>query len=272
MLSIAELINVSGIIGDLKIHLAIGPKDDYYEPLKKFENNEFEEWQSYQTKKNFSTNYLASFITYDQDLWLFAGVYKVLDNPIYDKDIKAYHYPNIKKLDNGLELIGRLIVRYQKKARQTYRYANGVIEEMILHSIAESKVESFEFPGYKNVSIKFPDLRACIKRQEKTWETALSLSKGVYAITDQSDGKVYIGSATGSECFWGRWSSYIDSGHGGNKKLKEILKKKGFEHSDNFKFSIIESFDIESPDSFIIEREGYWKRVFLTREFGNNDN
>jgi hypothetical protein len=272
MIKIKELIEVEDIIEELKIHLAIGGGDDYYEPLKKFENDEFEEWQSWQTKKNFTKKYLASFITYDINLWMFAGVYEINDEPVYDENLNAYYYPNIKKTNRGEELIGRLIVQYEKNARQTYRHAEGVIEIMSLHSIAEEKVVSYDFPGYKNTSLKFNELRGYIDRQEKTWKTALSITKAIYAIVDSTDGKLYVGSAIGQNCLWGRWSEYIQTGHGGNKKLKALLKINGANHVENFIFTIIENFDSETPDNYVIERESYWKNAFLTRKFGNNEN
>ena len=272
MISIKELIEVKDIINDLKIHFATGPNNDYYEPLKKFENNEFDEWQKNQSKKNFTTNYLVSFITYDKDLWLFAGVYQVLEDPKYIDEYKYYYYDKIIRLQNGFDLVGRLIVEYKKIARQSYRYAAKVIDDIKLYSISEDKIISYEFPGYKNVMISFNELKIFIKKQEKTWKTALSNSKGVYAITDHNTGKIYIGSATGLDCFWQRWLNYSDTGHGGNKKLKQIIKEKGFDYTDNFYFSIIEHFTIDIPDNYIIERESYWKNVFAARKYGYNEN
>ncbi|MEI2420593.1 GIY-YIG nuclease family protein, partial [Arthrospira platensis SPKY2] len=64
-----------------------------------------------------------------------------------------------------------------------------------------------------------------IKEQEKTWKTALSSVKGVYVITDTSNGKLYIGSAYSVESIWHRWSEYTKNGHGGNKQLKALIEQ-----------------------------------------------
>ena len=60
-----------------KIHLAVGSKNRL-EPYKKFLINEFKEWQECQTMKNFSRKYIISLIYYGKHIWLFGGVYEVL--------------------------------------------------------------------------------------------------------------------------------------------------------------------------------------------------
>ena len=51
------------------------------------------------------------------------------------------------------------------------------------------------------------------------WKTALANQKGVYLITDSSNGKKYVGSATGENMIWGRWKDYIANG---NIELKSL--------------------------------------------------
>ena len=41
---------------------------------------------------------------------------------------------------------------------------------------------------------------------------------------------------------------------------------------DNFQFSILETFELGTANSEILEREKYWKKVLKTKEFGYNDN
>lgn len=96
--------------------------------------------------------------------------------------------------------------------------------------------------------------------------------RGIYVIADIETGKLYVGSATGTDCIWGRWTEYVNSGHGGNNQLKKLFKEKGKEYAVNFTFSILEVFDPDVVDSFIIERESHWKNILLTRQYGYNDN
>ena len=87
---------------------------------------------------------------------------------------------------------------------------------------------------------------------------------------------MYIGSASGnSEGIWQRWSSYakFEDPTGGNKGFRQILNDLGNTYiRENFTYSIIEIFDNKTKSEVIIEREAYWKKVFLTRIFGMNSN
>ncbi len=40
----------------------------------------------------------------------------------------------------------------------------------------------------------------------------------------------------------------------------------------DFYFSILETFNQNEDSQIIIDRENYWKEVFMTRKFGYNDN
>jgi len=84
---------------------------------------------------------------------------------------------------------------------------------------------------------------------------------------------MYVGSATGTDGIWSRWGSYIYTGHAGNKKLDNLVKEMGIEHVQKyFKFSLLESYRPSTNDDYILSREGYWKSVLLTREYGYNAN
>jgi hypothetical protein len=50
----------------------------------------------------------------------------------------------------------------------------------------------------------------------------LQNQKGVYLITDISNGKMYVGSAYGENMILGRWESYVKTYHGGNVGLKKL--------------------------------------------------
>jgi hypothetical protein len=97
--------------------------------------------------------------------------------------------------------------------------------------------------------------------------------KGVYLITDTSNGKMYVGSAYGDTGIWSRWSCYITSGHGWNVGVKEVIKKHGLDYArKNFQLSLLEIFTMKTDDQLIIDREQHWKNALLTRAFGYNKN
>ena len=88
-----------------------------------------------------------------------------------------------------------------------------------------------DFPGYDRVKLLYPQLRSILDRGKKDWIAALENQKAVYLITDINTGKLYVGSATSDYgMLLQRWRSYADNGHGGNKRLKEIVDSDGIDY------------------------------------------
>jgi hypothetical protein len=141
-----------------------------------------------------------------------------------------------------------------------------------MSEIFKDKITIIPFPGYENVNVDYNYLKTIIERNDKSWYSALKSVKGIYLITDATNGKHYVGSAYGDDALWQRWSEYIFNGHGGNKKLKKIISENSNEYKKNLRFSILEIATKKSDDTEIIRREQYWKNILLTREFGYNDN
>jgi group I intron endonuclease len=129
-----------------------------------------------------------------------------------------------------------------------------------------------DFPGYNKVLITFRQLCIIIREEITSWKAALKSVSGIYIITDTKNGKVYIGSACGEQGLWQRWATYAKNGHGGNKDLKALLKKKGAGYPKNFQFSILEVTDLNANEEHIIERENHWKNLLMSREYGYNQN
>ena len=146
------------------------------------------------------------------------------------------------------------------------------MEGFYISEILPQKLSVEEFPGYNSVSISFRKLQIIINQNIQSWYGALSNIKGVYLITDNKTGKLYVGSATGDSGIWQRWADYVKSGHGGNKDLKVLLKSKGINYRENFQYALLEIADAHSSDEYIIQRETYWKDVLRTRVFGYNSN
>lgn len=103
---------------------------------------------------------------------------------------------------------------------------------------------------------------------------ALQNQKAVYLITDRSNGKLYVGSATSDNgMLLQRWENHIDSGHGGNKELIELVNKEGIDYiKRNFQYSVLENYNAKVDDSVILERESWWKETLQSRKFGYNAN
>ena len=147
------------------------------------------------------------------------------------------------------------------------RLATSVIDECEVVQILPDTFDNDIFPGYDKVRISWDELSRVITKE--SWKTALQNQKGVYLITDVSNGKMYVGSAYGENMILGRWNSYVRIGHGGNVELKKI----NFGHiKKNFEYSILDIFKSTTDDQIIITRENWWKSVLKTREFGYNKN
>ena len=95
----------------------------------------------------------------------------------------------------------------------------------------------------------------------------------MYLITDKKTGKLYVGSATGEEMLLQRWSQYAADGHGGNKKLEELVKDEGIGYvENNFQYSILENYNGRVDDDIVRKRERWWKEVLQSRDYGYNAN
>lgn len=247
---------------EIKIHCATG-STDVFAPKKSFLNGKFKEWQEEQNQKNFERKYILSLIFWDKDEWLFAGIYESLN--VKQNDNGRFVYET-KLLDVANEFIGKTIFKFKKDFRNSYLCLENHIGNINLLEIKRDVVKQ-TFPGYDLVNVSWQDLSDVI--ESDSWKTALENQKGVYLITDKSNGKHYVGSAYGQDMILGRWRNYVQNGHGGNKDLKAL----GFDYiKENFQYSILEIFKSTTDDNTIIDRESWWKEVLMTRDFGYNKN
>lgn len=257
-------------LGKYKVHLARGAESPF--AFDAFLAGGFKEWQEYQSRRNFQCDTIISLIGLDaDDLWLFGGVYKVLG--VTNGQQPAYLYQT-ELLPDQANLIGRVIVRFQRPSRYAYIWGDKHAQNLEVLEIMRERM-SFPFPGYNKVIIDHARLKVVVRLQEPTWKSALSSVKGIYLIVDSSNGKKYVGSATGAGGIWQRWEAYAHIGHAYNRELVELLdaiKGKGVEHANNFQYSILETADSKATPEFIRARESYWKNVLLTRAFGYNAN
>jgi hypothetical protein len=252
-----------------KVHMATSPKPDN-NPLHAFFRGEFKQWQEWQNKKNFERPYILSLIYYQSNDWLYAGIYKSRSSLYYAND-EHYEY-DTELTDIRKDLIGRLVINFNKSFRASYLLLENYHHEFYVSEIMRERLSIQPFPGYENVNLDYNTLKTIIRNEDISWKTALRNIKGIYLITDTSNGKLYVGSVYGKEAFWTRWSDYVNSGHGNNIELKELLLENGETHVENFNFSILEIRSAITDDLEIQQRETHWKKVLLTRQFGYNKN
>lgn len=221
--------------------------------------------------KRFQNGELAfCFIPYDNEDWLLVNAFRVTD------DSKKLIKVDEEAMSDYKQYFGRLVITWKDRNTRNVRMKSiEKIEKLTVKTILEEPYNEVAetFPGYENINLSWEDLNRVLKL--KTWKTAFENQKGVYLITDTLTNKRYVGSAYGDEMILGRWKNYAENGHGGNKLLRELVAKEGFDYiKRNFRYSILDIYKSSVDDETIIRRESWWKEVLLTRnpDFGYNDN
>jgi hypothetical protein len=267
MIRLVDLLKLQGVaLEDYKIHLATGEGSP---PLDAYLAGTFKDWQEDQTQKNFECAMVLSLIYLGGGRWLFAGVYRVMG--VHPGQNTASKYET-QLLPGHEELIGRVIVKYKREGRASYRWGHKYGAELEVAEILESAKSIERFPGYNNVRISHSKLALLVSKEEPSWKSALSSVGGVYLIMDTLAGHAYVGSASGEGGVWQRWRAYAETGHGGNVELKALLKAEGAEYLSNFQYSMLEIADLQAPVDQMSVRENHWKEVLLSRKFGHNSN
>lgn len=230
-------------------------------------------WNTWRNSKNeFSRKYIFSLIDFypENNMWLFGGIYKVIKR----NGIPNSHSYEIEELKEYSDYVGRLKIKLEKPSRGRAFYLEHHLDKMTISEILKQPYSGEVFPGYENINHDFNILAPIFKNENSDWKAALKNVKGVYVITDKSNGMKYVGSAYGDSGIWSRWGCYIGTGHGWNDELTKLIKKEGYDYArDNFRMSLLEYRPMKADDKVIIEREGYWKEVLLSRgKFGYNKN
>ncbi|MCZ7394176.1 MAG: GIY-YIG nuclease family protein [Candidatus Methanoperedens sp.] len=259
--------------------------------LELIRNGMFDVYQSIQRNPVFNgCDAIISFLVDEYSKkTIFKGIYEVKGKKKYEltdvvKECSDVWKPDGKRIFYTLEktkylesLTDRLVIDWGGGERKWHQWYIKKKEkgEKGEKKIVEILPKGFftRFPGFLDFSLKWHDLEQIIKNEEahQDWYHALSKVKGVYLITDETDGKQYIGSAYNEKGIWGRWKNYIETKDGGNKKLIEILKANP-EKYNSFRFSILEILLYSSTKDDVIHREKRAKEKLGTRSFGLNLN
>jgi hypothetical protein len=242
-----------------------------WNPIELFKNGDIStmlsgQYWNYNKRKSYKVGQITVGLVKikpNEDFWLLFHIGQVT------KDLNilngvGYEYKNLPEYQ---KYIGRLIVKFKNKAQTMIRNAESVIDECYVSQILPDTFDNDLFPGYEKVNVSWAELRRVIEKD--AWKTALQNQKGVYLMTDISNGKMYVGSAYGEHMILGRWRAYVSTAHGGNIGLKALA----VEHiKQNFRYSILDIYKSTTEDQVIIDRESWWKDVLLSRKFGYNEN
>lgn len=252
---------------ETKVHLATWNGID--NPIDLYMAGKFDEWQRWQTRKNFERKFVISLISAPGvDRWLFAGVHKS-SVPEWIGEKNEYRY-DLAEDQRCKEMNGRLIASFHRPGRQSYLNSEKWIDEILVSEIRAEQLSIGEFPGFKAVNITKEELELIFRQSLESWRTALSNVAGVYLISDTLSGRLYVGSASGQGGIWQRWSGYAADGHGGNVELRRLLAEEGVERARKFRYSILEITDLHASQKDVLERESHWKDILMSREYGMN--
>lgn len=258
---------------DYKLHAA--RRSDDAHPLDVFVGNR-EDWlgwnRYWRIKNEFNRKFILSLIEFypENGVWLFGGIFRVLARK-WQNGPDGYEIEEVSEYAN---LIGRLKIKMPTPSRGRSFLLEKHYQNMVIHEIIREPYSGAAFPGFENIIISFHELKSIVEIQKPDWKAALSGIKGVYCIHDRSNGKKYIGSAYGESGIWSRWADYAFSGHGGNIHLRSLVNEQGLSHAmNNFQIALLEYRPASTEDRIILEREGHWKRLMLSRgDYGYNGN
>ena len=230
------------------------------------------QWLFWRTKQRyFNVGQIAiCLLKLSYDTWLLTTIKRVT------KELGVYDGVNYEgeELEEYRQYYGRVIIKYHKTAQTQGMFYSTVQKNLEVLQLLPAAFDGEEFPGYDNVRLSYMQLAAIIQRRKQSWVAALENQKAVYLITDTSNGKLYVGSATSDKgMLLARWSSYVENGHGGNKELIALVREKGLEYVQQyFQYSILENYNARIDDHVVLKRESWWKETLQSRKFGYNDN
>ena len=171
-------------------------------PLEAFLVGSWKEWQETQNQKNFECDQVLSLIHLGGARWLFAGLFAVLGvkqgnvhNP------KGYEY-STRELEGLDHLTGRAIVEFDKTFRASYLRGPKFENELVVVAIRDQRMTVGDFPGFNRVLLSYTMLCTVVRESNPSWLAALANVAGVYVITDNANGKQYVGSAYGGVGLW----------------------------------------------------------------------
>jgi len=267
MITIQELLYNRGLDKNLKIKLVRHKSKnlDLYN-LYRYDRTAFLEYQNRQGNDVFKgVDLIAVFIGESGTLARFIGVYKILSSK-KKKDNKFYY--------DSAEMIGfedlkeRVIIDWGTAAIQWQQWIKNIKEVVEI----QPGLHYQQFTDYFDFILDFQELEEIVNNKYNDWKRMLSITKGIYLISDTETGKLYVGSAYGEDGIWGRWSKYVKTkGHGDNKELKKLVKADK-DYAYKFRFSILMLLPKTITMDQAINKEKLFKRKLGTNAFGLNNN
>jgi hypothetical protein len=176
----------------------------------------------------------------------------------------------LQKSDLLADLCGRLVIDWGTGTRS---WAQNGTTANLKPVLAILERPAMPFPGFERLVLSFGDLSEVIgqPRRYAQWHTAMASVNAIYLIVDTVTGKQYVGSAYGQDGLLGRWSEYVATFHGGNKRLiEELLVDPATVR--NFQYSVLRVLPKTATIDDVVTVESLYKDKLLSKTFGLNAN
>lgn len=280
-MNLTELLRMRGFDLNNKTKL-VRHQDKKFDVQKLYKTGYLDFYQGTQGKDVFGNcNFILSFIGDENKKATFIGAYKKVSSQIYHPGLVPIGYPinsedskfyyEFEKIPLLEDLIDRLVIDWGKSTRMWCQWLSEEKEKQVIEILPKGYIK--EFPGYDELNISYEELRSIIKNPDanRIWHTMLSSVAGVYMIVDMLTGFQYVGSAYGENGILGRWQTYVDTFHGGNQILINILHDNPKRYQD-FQFSILQTLPRSMNRDQVIRKEQVYKLKLGSRAFGLNIN
>lgn len=225
-------------------------------------------------------DYVITFVSGPGTSAKLDGCYKVIDYQTVSIDLMPKDFPcpfmfeedisyyRLERSEYLSDLVDRLIIDWGKSAISWHQKATNEKPVLSIHSNPR-----YVFCGYENVVLRYKELSDIVNdfTLYENWHTALSSIYAIYLIVDTLTGKSYVGSAYGAGGLLGRWKCYVDSKHGFNKGMIELMSQFPDQY-EYFQFSILQILPKNITSDEVIAIESLYKKKLRSIEFGMNEN
>lgn len=168
------------------------------------------------------------------------------------------------------DLAGRLVIDWGTGTRSWWQRGAMAARKPVV-SILERQVRPF--PGFERLVLSFSELEEVVNQPRRyiAWRTSMRAVNAIYLIVNNLTGKQYVGSAQGESGLLGRWTDYVLTFHGGDKKLVAEIEADPSSFK-NFQFSVLQILPRTVTPEEVLAVESLYKRKLLSIPFGLNAN
>lgn len=133
-----------------KIHLA--RFNGRERPMDVFIAGDFDNWQAWQSRRNFSRRFVVSLIDAGGARWLYAGLFEVKGTKAIEEPKPHFIY-DLRWIASADEYVGRLYVKSAYKERASYVRGETLEDDLELAELLPERVSYGRFPGFKRVNL-----------------------------------------------------------------------------------------------------------------------